>query len=80
MEMQTEGHFRTNNPPRSFQIGYYTIENPPRKLVLLEGDRGGGYLRQEVWPSLEMRERERDRRRRRVKKAEISTWDDLSAF
>jgi hypothetical protein len=28
---------------------------------LLEGDRGGGSLLQEVWPSVEMRERERER-------------------
>ncbi len=60
METQTEGHFRTDNPPRSFQIWYYTIGNPPRKSVLLEGDRGGGSLRQEVWPSVEMREREEE--------------------
>ncbi len=73
METQTAGHFRTDNPPRSFQIWYYTIENPPRKSVLLEGDRGGGSLRQEICPSVE-------RERERVQKAEISTWDGLSAF
>jgi hypothetical protein len=64
METQTEGHFRTDNPPRSFQIWYYTIENPRRKSVLLEGDRGGGSLLQEVWPSVE-REREREREKKK---------------
>jgi hypothetical protein len=62
METRTQGHSRTDNPPRSFQIWYYTIENPPRKSVLLEGGRGGGSLRQEIWPSVE---REREYRRQR---------------
>ncbi len=45
--------------------------------MLLEGDRGGGSLRQEVWPSAEMREREEEEEE---EKAEISTWDGCSAF